>query len=105
MPTESKPMSEYQQFFVPLVTLVVNNNPSNPQTEVVHVIEYAALTDLQKQVAELKQQIADYEKALESAEKELFRFNCDAPLELTNTQKPEYLKVREVLYKYRGQND
>lgn len=40
-------------------------------------------------------------EALEKAEKELFRFNMDAPLELTVIEKPVYLTVREALKTYR----
>ena len=36
-------------------------------------------------------------EALVNAEKELFRFNCEAPLTLTAIEKPEYLSIREVL--------
>lgn len=42
-------------------------------------------------------------KALELAEKELFRFNCDAPIYLTGAKEPVYLQVRQFLAEVRGE--
>ena len=42
-------------------------------------------------------------KALELAEKELFRFNCDAPIYLTGAKEPVYLQVRQCLAEVRGE--
>lgn len=81
MTLEAKPMSEYRQFHAlnDSLNLAIDRSDLG-ETKSIEIclyphkdslpkltkfIEHAALTDLQKQVDELKQQIADYEKALE----------------------------------------
>lgn len=64
MATESKPMSEYRQFYIyentknkiSNIAAHYRKNPYGTLDQEYHVIEYSALTDLQNQVDELKQQ-------------------------------------------------
>ena len=83
--------------------------PESPeQHECINVIEYSAYEQLQQENAELKaarekdrKDAQELYLALVQAEKDLFKFNCDAPLYLTSDWMP-YLRAREALEKWGG---
>lgn len=64
---------------------------------VLYTDHIAEVQELESKLSKAEAIIKKYEETLELAEKELFRFNCDAPLNLTVIEKPVYLIIRQAL--------
>ena len=95
--------NKYREFWIHDITTESNgelpvafsHHKPKPST---HVIEHSALLAEQKKCEQWKAIAIEMREYLEYAESALFKFNCDAPLELT--QEPHYLRIQEGLAKF-----